>query len=171
MQVLETTDGVRMKPTEKFARIDHLVSACQSARFREQRGSAREAGHLAMEVERSTSDLTEEELGGLLEALRLARRHHTYPGKLDACIRRVAKRQRELSGRPDPGTIGEAVHTLDIEMGTLALHDGDSGLPDAFYESGATYRNARSDGLFFDIGLGADCRARGATGKAARNAR
>ena len=147
-----------MTPEDTLARLRELVTNCRQASFRDRRGPAREAGHVAMLIERSEDHLTDEDLGLLVEAFTFAVRHHTSPGRWQAALRRVTTQQRLRSGLPDPVTTAEAAKTLDIEMGALVLHDAASGLPDGFFEPGtASHRNARNEGSFFDIALGADC--------------
>ena len=148
-----------MTTEETLARLRELVEACRNASFRDRRQPAREAGYLALQLEKSEPDISLQDLKVLADALAFAARHQTYGGKWQASLRRVVKRQREIAGVPDPVTIAETAKTLDVEAGSVLLHEAASEPPAAFFESGtSTYRTAREDGLFFDIGLSMDCR-------------
>ena len=150
-----------MTTEETLARLVELVKACRSASFRDRRQPARQAGYLAMQLEKSEAELSFEDLKLLTDALTFAARHQTSGGKWQAAHRRVVKRQRQISGVPDPVTIAETAKTLDVEVGAVVLHDAASEPPAAFFESGtSTYRAAREDGLFFDIGLDMDCQVK-----------
>lgn len=135
-----------------------MLSKTEGASAQERRKIGRSLGYVAMNLEKSGAQLSEDEIAVVSKALMEGARAHGWPQKYLTSNARLMRRRRGLMGLSDPTTLTETSRMIDVEMGAICVLDAETELPEEFFEvGGKPFLRAMNEGLFFCVGLGMDC--------------